>query len=85
WSPSKALEEEIMGRIFDRFTFPNEPGAPRYKYNEDTDCAYILIDEDFVKKRGMVIDQPELMPYYVEMEDRLGIIGVWLFDPNDIP
>ena len=56
---------------------------PRYKYFDGADNLYILIDKAWIKKMGLVIEYPEELPYYVRMDDRIGSIGAWLYDPND--
>ena len=71
-----------MGEVKDDYTLLTDANPPRYRYYPDEDELYLLINADLVKSHGLVIDQPEALPYYVEMEDRLGRIGHWLYWPE---
>ena len=72
-----------MGRILDCYTKVKRGSAPRYRYYPDDDALFMLLDEDSVERHGIVVDEPYRLPYYVPLEDRLGLSGVWLYWPND--
>lgn len=75
-------EQLSRGKILDDYTKIFHGKPPRYRYYPEEDELYLLIDANFVDKMGMVIDDPNALPYYVRMEDRLGRIGVWLYWPD---